>query len=415
MKSKIVTIGDELLIGQVIDSNSAWMASKLHEINVAVSEILTIGDELTDIISALKYCEDVDIVFITGGLGPTKDDKTKLALIDYLDDSLKFDQNTYDRILALFDRIGKEPTQAHKEQAFMPASAKLLVNEMGTAPAMLFENNGQILICMPGVPYEMKFIMENHVLEYLNQKVNGEQLYHRTIRTVGEGESRIAKKIEDILAEMPANLKIAYLPSIASVRLRLSIMGSEKDLLILQEFVDKIVRRIRPFVYGYDHETLEMAIGQMLKNLGASVATAESCTGGNIAKKLTSIPGSSVYFKGGVVAYSNDVKMKSLQVKEDTLQKFGAVSEQTVREMVKGILQAIDADYGIAVSGIAGPDGGTTLKPVGTIYIAVGDTTNIMTKKLQLSKNREINIEYSSVAALNMLRKFIIQKNIDTN
>ena len=406
--AKIITVGDELLIGQVIDSNSAWIASRLHEINIAVSEILTISDHLEHIIEALERSADVDMVLITGGLGPTKDDMTKKALISFLDDEMRFDDQTYERILKLFERIQKTPTDAHKAQAYMPSKAKLLLNDMGTAPGMLFQHKNQLIISMPGVPYEMKFIMDKHVIPML-QSQSEEQLYHKTIRTAGEGESRIAQRIADILDEMPPEIKVAYLPSVASVRIRLSVIGGEQKKEIVDDFVQKIASRLGNYVYGYDHDELSAVIGEMLLAEEATVATAESCTGGTIAQKITAIPGSSTYFKGSVIAYSNEVKMKTLRVSERTLQQFGAVSEETVREMVKGVINHIESDYGIAVSGIAGPGGGSAEKPVGTIHIAVGNKDRIMTKKWHLSRDRKINIEYASIVALNMLRLFLDQ------
>ncbi len=410
MQAEIITIGDEILIGQVIDSNSAWMGQQLNQRGIQVREITSISDEADHIYNTVDAAlKRVDLVLITGGLGPTKDDITKSVLAKYFNMDLEFHQDTYDRLEVLMKKYGRQPTEAQRIQSLMPKGATILVNQMGTAPGMWFEQNGKVLVSMPGVPYEMKYLMENEVIPRVAKQFKTLPIAHRTVLTVGIGESKLAEYIADFADNLPDNIKLAYLPNIGKVRLRLTGKGVDKKVLndLLDAKVEELNQIIPQFIYGYEKEPFEAAVGRLLKEKDIKLATAESCTGGFIAHKVTSISGSSAYFLGSIVAYDNVVKEQILKVKSKTLEAHGAVSEETVVEMIQGLLKVIPADYGIAVSGIAGPSGGTPTKPVGTIWVAVGNKEVIKTRKLQLSKNRLKNIEYTSTAALNLLRRMI--------
>lgn len=410
MRAILITIGEELLIGQVVDTNSAWMATELNTIGVSVDRILTIPDESQAIQQAIdRALSRADFVLTTGGLGPTKDDITKKAIAEYFGVEMQFQPELYARIIKLFKRWGKEPTAAHKAQCFLPENAELLWNGMGTAPGMWFEREGKVLVSMPGVPREMHYIMQKHVLPRIANNPAMPSVLHKTIRTVGEGETRLATRFSDIVDKMPAHLKVAYLPGLGQVRIRISGSSQDRDVLQaeIEDWTAKIAATIKPFIYGYDDLALEQHIGQLLTERGKTLVVAESCTGGHIAHTITRIPGSSTYFLGGIIAYSNAIKKEILGVEEQTLEAFGAVSEQTVREMADGARQGLGADYALAVSGIAGPDGGTPDKPVGTIWLACTSVQETKTLKLQLTKNRITNIQYSTVAALNLLRRML--------
>ncbi len=412
MKVHIITIGDEILIGQIVDTNSAWMARQLNLIGAEITWITTASDEADAIKYALKNAlADADVVLMTGGLGPTKDDITKKSIAEFFGVDMVFHQESYDRILRLFERWGRSTTPAHREQCYMPANATILKNKMGTAPGMWFEYEKQVVVSMPGVPMEMKYLMELEVIPRLKEYFPGRPIGHRTILTVGEGESRIAAKLEDIESSLPTSLKLAFLPGLGQVRLRLT--GRHPDVSELNRELDeysvKIKERLREFVFGEETEKLEEIVGKVLLERGLTVATAESCTGGYLAHRITTIPGSSAYFLGSTVAYANEVKMKQLGVRSETLEQHGAVSEETVVEMVQGALKLFESNIAIAISGIAGPDGGTPEKPVGTIWLAIGNKYKTQTLKLQLSKDRLRNIEYTAVQGLNMIRLFALE------
>ncbi|HFC01265.1 MAG TPA: competence/damage-inducible protein A [Phaeodactylibacter sp.] len=410
MDAQIITIGDEILIGQVVDTNSAWMGEQLNMQGIRVQKIVTVSDEHDDIIHAVKTAfAEADIVLITGGLGPTKDDITKKALADFFGVGMRFSESTHNRIQRLFKKFGIKMTEAHREQSYMPENADLMINQMGTAPGMWFEQEGKIVVSMPGVPYEMKYLMNEEILPKLKKKFEGTPIAHRTILTVGIGESQIADKINDIVENLPSNISVAYLPGLGQVRLRLTGRGENEQALneLLDKKVATITSIIAPFIFGYEKEKLEAAVGKILLKKGKTIGTAESCTGGFLAHKITSVAGASAYFMGSVVAYDNSVKMNLLHVRPSTLETHGAVSEATVREMVQGTLELLKTDIAVAISGIAGPGGGTPEKPVGTIWLAIGDKNKIKTRQLNLWKDRIKNIEYSTVVALDMIRKFL--------
>lgn len=418
MKAILITIGDEILIGQIVDTNSAWMATELNQIGVTVESIISIPDDLEAIQTTLaRGFAQADILLMTGGLGPTKDDVTKKALAAYFNVPLQFDSPTYERIKQRFAHWGRSMTEAHRLQCYMPENAELLTNKMGTAPGMWMEQENKVLVSMPGVPYEMQYIMENHVLPRLKQQNSSLVIDHRTILTVGEGESRIADRIETIENNLPDNIKLAYLPGLGGVRLRLSGRGNDTDQLgrQLDTQVQNIRATIPELIYGYEKTSLEEAVGALLLQYGKTITTAESCTGGYLAHLITSVPGASRYFQGSLVAYSNRIKEQELQVKASTLDQHGAVSEATVREMVAGALQHFQADLAVAVSGIAGPGGGSPEKPVGTIWIAVGDQQHTATFLVKASKDRSKNIQYAAVYALDQVRKFLQEHYAEKN
>lgn len=408
MNAKIITIGDELLIGQVIDSNSAWLASELEKINVKVTEIRSIPDEDLTIKSTLRdMMKDADIILISGGLGPTKDDVTKKALAEFMGVDMVFHEKSYEWLKKLFSNLKYEIRESHKSQCFVPSNCMVIPNKMGTAQGMWFDFEGKIIISMPGVPYEMKYIMQHGGLQGLTDLIPEQKIFHKTIMTAGWGETMIEEKINDLLEASSDNIKVAYLPGLGKVRVRVSCFsnsGSEKEA---ETLVGQIVDRLGNIVYGYDDLSLEQAIGNLCKSKNLQLGTAESCTGGHLSSLITKIPGSSQYYKGSVIAYSNEVKMNLLNVPEKILIDHGAVSEETVKAMVRGAINHLDLDVAIATSGIAGPTGGSPEKPVGTIWIACGNRKKQISRLLHLTKNRVKNIEYTSIAGLNLMRKFL--------
>jgi nicotinamide-nucleotide amidase len=412
MKASILTIGDEILIGQIIDTNSAWMGEYLNTFGIDVHAIYSVQDTLPSIIEGLNTAtQNSELVLITGGLGPTKDDLTCEALAAYFNVELEFQHELWERIQGLFRDRGREPTDLHKQQCFLPANATLLPNKMGTAPGMLFEQNGKKFISMPGVPYEMKYIMMTHVSPML-QEATPVYIYHKTILTAGKGESFISKQIQDIEESLPEHIKLAYLPNLSRVRVRLSSKTSSFSVdqnAEVDQFVHSITERLGSLVYGYDEVPFEKVLGQLCLEKGLRIASAESCTGGLIANQLVSVPGSSAYYTGSIVAYSYELKNSLLGVSQDLLDAKGAVSEEVVLAMLEGLFDQTNADVGIAVSGIAGPGGGTVTKPVGTVWIAVGNKDKQHTEKILIGKDRDINIRYSANYALNMLRLFILE------
>lgn len=413
MNIHILTIGDEILIGQVIDTNSAWMARQLNLRGAAVTGITSVGDDLPAILAALRQAwSEADVVLMTGGLGPTKDDITKKALSEYFATPLVFHQPTYDRIVRIFERLGRKASAAHRYQAYHPETAELLTNRMGTAPAIWMERDGKVLVAMPGVPYEMKHLMEDEIIPRLRRRFPGRPIAHRTVLTVGEGESRIADRLATFEDGLPENVKLAYLPNLGQVRLRLTGRGDDEAALqhLLDLKVKELTAHIPDLVFGFGQEQLEEVIGRMLRVRRLTLGTAESCTGGYIAHRLTTIPGSSDYFQGGIVAYSNALKERLLGVRPETLQQHGAVSRETVIEMVQGAVRALGVDVAVSISGIAGPGGGTPEKPVGTIWMAVGNEAVVVPQKLQAGKDRTNNIKYAGVHALNLVRQFMLEQ-----
>jgi len=411
MLAEIITIGDELLIGQVIDTNSAWMAEQLNMVGIRVHQITSISDNEEHILKTLSEASArAQLILITGGLGPTKDDITKHTLCKYFDTSLIFSEDAYKNVAKLFAARGVAVTEINRLQAMVPANCQVIPNPNGTAPCMWFEKEGCIYVSMPGVPFEMKAIMEEEIIPQLLHKLN-QVIIHRTILTEGVGESHLASIIEPWEDALPSFIKLAYLPQPGLVRLRLTAYGT--DRAALQDAINKAEKELYPyagkFIFGFDDDTMESVIGRLLRSKGMTLSTAESCTGGNIAQLITSIAGSSDYFKGSVVAYANEIKEEFLAVPHQVLVEHGAVSEQTVIAMAEGIRKHFSTDYSIAVSGIAGPTGGTEEKPVGTTWIAVATPTGTIARKFLFGDHRGRNIRKASVAALNMLRRKLVE------
>lgn len=415
MKLSILTIGDEILIGQIVDTNSNWLAQESNKMGLEVGQMITVSDEDKSIKTALDYLfQHSDIVITTGGLGPTKDDITKKTLSEYFDMDLVFHEPTWERIQAYFEHIKRPTNEAHKAQCVMPEHAELLINKMGTAPGMVFNKDGKMCISLPGVPYEMKYIMETHGFSLIKERFQLGHIIHKTILCMGAGESVIANRIQSIIDEMPDKIKVAYLPSIARVRIRLSAYQDQLDLGLekeLDHWTKKISDELGHLVFGYGSLDIAEVFGNLLKEKNLKLTLAESCTGGQIASKIVSIPGSSAYFEASIVAYSYEMKNALLEVKKETLEEYGAVSEETVKEMAIQAKKILSSDVSIAVSGIAGPGGGTPDKPVGTVWMAVAYKNECHTEKLQLGKNRLLNIEYTSVRAINMARLVILEAN----
>ena len=410
MKASIVTIGDEILIGQIINTNSAWIASRLNSVGIKVHRMLSIADAADEI----KHCLDqefasVDLIITTGGLGPTSDDITKQTLAEYFGTRLVFNPDAYRDVEAFFAARGLPLTEANRQQAMLPENAQSLPNPEGTARGMWFTTGNRHLISLPGVPFEMEAIMEKEVLPRLERMNAGNAVVHRTVMTAGVGESFLAEKIATWEKNLPPHIKLAYLPSPGVVRLRLSASGSDADSLKaeINRLIDELTRIIPEYIFSLDDEPLPKAIGRMLMKRGASLCTAESCTGGYIAHLITTIPGSSQYYKGSIVAYANEVKKALLGVSPDVLEKHGAVSREVVEAMAQGARRVLEADYAIAVSGIAGPDGGSEQKPIGLTWIAVAGPDGVIAREFRFGNRRERNIQRAAVAALNELRKLI--------
>lgn len=411
MTAEIITIGDELLIGQVIDTNSAWIAAMLNQHGIGVNQITSISDKREHILTTLKEASQrANLILITGGLGPTRDDITKTTLCEYFSTGLVFSEIAYEGVSRLFRNRGLPVTDLNRQQAMVPENCTLIPNSNGTAPGMWFEKNEVIYVSMPGVPFEMKAMMENEVLKRLAGK-SSYNIIHRTILTEGIGESFLAAKIASWENNLPSEIKLAYLPQPGIVRLRLTAKGTDKQILEkeLQDSVDELYKLAGEYIFGEGEETLQNITGQLLKKYGKTLATAESCTGGYLAHLITGIPGSSEYFKGSVIAYANEIKVKMLGVNPETLAKHGAVSEETVKQMADGIRSKYKVDYAVATSGIAGPTGGSPEKPVGTTWIAVASSSGTIAKKFMLGDHRERNIQRAAITALSLLRKKILE------
>jgi nicotinamide-nucleotide amidase len=349
---------------------------------------------------------------MTGGLGPTKDDLTKNTLCRYFNSELRFDEDVYGDVKKLFAERGFEVTETNRQQAMVPVAAQVLRNQRGTAPGMWFEKNGVIYVSLPGVPYEMKHLMENEVLPRLRKSFDLPPVMHKTLLTQGIGESTLSDKISSWESALPKELKLAYLPSPGMVRLRLSLVGAnEVTRKMLEKETEKLRALIATNYFGEDEDTLEKVVGNILKERNETMATAESCTGGHLAAKITKMPGASQFYKGSIIAYANETKKQLLNVSADTLEKHGAVSEETVVAMVENLLRVMQVEGGIATSGIAGPDGGSEEKPVGLVWIAAAYKEKTLTKKFLLGSNRERTIEVASQHGLFMLRKLMLESN----
>ena len=413
MKAAVLTIGTELLIGQVVDTNSTWLGLELNALGIEVLEKRSISDDREMIMNTIDdLSEKVSFIFITGGLGPTKDDITKKTIADLLGLGMEFHEETFTKISNYFKGRNIPIKEAHRLQCYMPIGAILLTNNMGTAPGMWLEYKDTVIVSMPGVPSEMKYIFNNDLKAKLQADRLVSEIFHRTIHTAGIGETMIADLIPDIESNLPKGISLAYLPGIAQVRVRISGNPDEDQGIkeVVMQVAEQIESRISKYVFGYDGETLPMAIMKLLKPRNEKLTLAESCTGGYVSHLMVSTPGISEVYDGGLTTYSYELKEKILGVQKATLTENGAVSEEVVREMVLGAIKTTGSDYCIAISGIAGPGGGTPDKPVGTVWVAYGNEEEIKTKKLQLTKNREMNIKYSAAYALNAFRRLLVAK-----
>ncbi len=415
MQAEIITIGDEILIGQIIDSNSAFIATLLNLNGVSVKQISSVSDNSEHIIKALDEAKSrADIILITGGLGPTKDDITKKTLAQYFGTKMRFDEGAYQDVVNVFTYYGKEVSPVNRLQAEVPEICTVIRNPNGTAPGMWFDVDGKIFVSMPGVPYEMKAMMKDKVIPKILERFKLPYIVHKTVLTQGIGESFLAELIvdwENSLAE--AGIKLAYLPSPGiMVRLRLSATGNDKDSL--KALVDKKIEELKiiipEYIYGYEifgeeKVTIEQLIGKLLRDKKKTLSTAESCTGGYISHLITKVPGSSDYYAGSIISYSNQVKETELGVSKQLLDKRGAVCQPVVEQMAQSVREKLKTDYSIACSGIAGPTGGSDKKPVGTVWIAIATPEKIISEKFLFGNNRERNIQKIANAALSMLKK----------
>lgn len=410
IKAAIITIGDELLIGQTIDTNSAWIGVELNRIGVWVHRRVAVGDRRDAIVDALdEESRHADIILITGGLGPTSDDITKPVLCDYFGGTLVEDPAVLARLEAMVAARGSLLVDSIRKQALVPDCASVLANEWGTAPGMWFEKQGKIYASMPGVPHEMQGLMTSRVIPRLKERFRLPVILHRTMETMGMGESQIAERLHDFEGSLPEDIALAYLPGNGILKLRLTARGETQQATApkLEQYFGVMKNILTDILVTDEDVPLEVWIGNLLRTSGETLATAESCTGGYIASRITSVPGSSDYYKGSVVSYANDVKTAVLGVSAGTLKDHGAVSEETVRAMTAGILKLLGTDYAVATTGILGPGGGSPGKPVGTVWVAVGTPGEIVTRRLHLRYSRSRNTEITANHAFNMLRQLI--------
>ena len=407
MKADIITIGDEILIGQIIDTNSAWIAARLGEIGVSIRRKYSIGDRREEIISAVEESmEKSEITIITGGLGPTKDDITKRVLAEIFNSPMVCHTETYERVERMMAARGIAFNDLNKGQAMVPECCTVLANHKGTAPGMWFERNGRVVVSLPGVPFEMEGLMIESVLPLLTRHFELSSVVHRTAITYGLAESMMAELIAPWEDALPPHLHLAYLPSPSQLRLRLSAYDVDKEQAEREfdEQFAKLIPILGDYFVGWGDTTVQSAVAEILVERGETLASAESCTGGVIASKFTAMSGASEYFWGGVVSYDNSVKENVLGVSRHNLETYGAVSEQVAREMAEGVRRLCGTTYGVATTGVAGPTGGSPDKPVGTVWVAVATPTHTIAKLFQHGKVRAVNIERAATAAINLLR-----------
>jgi nicotinamide-nucleotide amidase len=406
--AELLTIGDEILYGQIVDTNSQWMSVALSNAGIKVIRKTSVGDQESEILSALAEAEQrADVILITGGLGPTNDDLTKPCLAKYFNCELKINEEALAEVTAFFKQRGRELTDVNRLQAALPVCCEKITNVIGTAPGMWFERNGKVFVSMPGVPFEMKQMMTDRIVPKLKETFKTPYIHHKVIRTVGLGESVLAEKIIDWENSLPSHFKLAYLPGLDGVKLRLTAIGDSPEKLEAEanELNEKLKERVGQFIFGYGEDPLEVVVGNMLRDKKLTLSVAESCTGGYVSHLITSVPGSSDYFLGSIIPYAYEIKMRQLGVKPETLEQYGAVSEQTIIEMANLVRAKFTTDIGVATSGIAGPGGATVEKPVGTVWIAYSDRHHTVTKKLQLSKERILNIKMATTGVLNLIRQ----------
>ena len=405
--AELLTIGDELLYGQIVDTNAQWMSVALTNAGIKVIRKTSVGDEEGAILNAFAEAEGrADIILITGGLGPTSDDLTKPCLAKYFKCELKINDEALAEVTEFFKSRGRELTEVNRQQAALPECCEKITNKVGTAPGMWFERNKRVFVSMPGVPHEMKLMMTDLIVPKLKQTFVTPVIHHQMIRTIGIGESFLAEKIVDWEKSLPSHIKLAYLPGLGEVKLRLTGIGNSIESLQAetQILTQKLQELVGQFIFGLGEDPIEVVIGKKLLEKNLTLSIAESCTGGYVSHLITSVPGSSAYFQGSMVPYAYEIKMQHLGVNPETLQRYGAVSEETILEMAARIRTKFNTDIGVATSGIAGPGGATPEKPVGTVWIGYSDQHQTIAKKLQLSKDRIVNIKIASLAVLNFIR-----------
>lgn len=409
---KNISIGDELLIGQVINTNAAWLGEQLSGAGFQLHSALTIGDAEKDILDAFNACMDADLVLVTGGLGPTADDITKPTVCKFFDTELAFCQPAYDNVVSLFKRRGFAMSERNRSQAMLPKACQYIPNTYGTAPCMWLEKNGVVFAFMPGVPFEMKGIFNDELLPRIKAKFHSVPYEKRVIMTTGIGESFLADKIKDWEDALPSFLSLAYLPQHGMVRLRLS--GRHEDARLLHETLEnetaKLKSLISDYVFAMQDEPIERVVFELLKSKGLTFASAESCTGGNIAHRITLIPGSSEVFRGTAVTYATPTKTKVLGVPATTIEQYSVVSQPVVEGMAKGVQELMEADFGLATTGVAGPGGGTDENPVGTVWIGLATHEKVVSKRFNFGKDRENVINRATIAAYEMLREELVSK-----
>jgi len=412
VRAEIITIGDEILYGQILDTNTQWISFELDKLGIKTIRKSSVGDSAEEITAILNESKSrADVVFITGGLGPTKDDLTKKVLSDFFQCSQEMNEDALKDVTEFFFKRGRELTDINRGQALLPTKAQFIPNKQGTAPCMWFDEFGVIWVSMPGVPFEMKAIMENEVIPKLISHFKTPIIYHKVIKTIGIGESYLSDLIQDWELSLPKRIKLAYLPSLGIVKLRLTAFGDDLETLKLnvETQIDALRPTINSYIFGYNKDEIAEVVGQLLLKNKATIALAESCTGGHLSHQFTQISGCSEYYMGGVISYSNEVKKEILHVSESILNVDGAVSESCVTAMAKSIREKFKSTYGMATSGIAGPAGGSVEKPVGTVWIALASEEEVITRKLHLGGNRMQNIHMTSLNSLNLLRRYLLK------
>ena len=411
MKADIITIGDEILIGQIVDTNSVWMAQRLGEIGLSVRRKYSIGDRREEIVSAVEESlKASEVVLITGGLGPTKDDITKKVLADIFHSTLVRHEETYERVERMMTARGIEFNELNKSQALVPECCTVLPNHKGTAPGMWFERDGRVVVSLPGVPFEMEHLMTESVLPRLKAHFNLQSVVHRTAITYGLAESMMAERIAEWEDSLPDYLHLAYLPSPSQLRLRLSAydVDAEQAAREIDARFEALMPLLGEYFVGWESDTLQSVVAHILTTRGETLAAAESCTGGALSAKFTAMSGASDYFWGAVVSYDNSVKENVLGVSHEDIETYGAVSEQVARQMAEGVRRVCGTTYGVATTGIAGPSGGSEEKPVGTVWMAVAGPNGTVAQKKVHGRLRAQNIDRASSAAINLLRLYLL-------
>ena len=414
MKAAIITIGDEILIGQIVDTNSAFIAKSLDRIGVEIHEMVSISDNKQHILDTFsKFQNKVDLVVITGGLGPTKDDITKKTFCDYFEDELIVDEKVLSHVTQIIEGFyNRKITQINKDQALVPSKCTVLHNQVGTAPGMWIKKENTVFVSLPGVPFEMKYLVEQEIIPKVVREYNRPYILHKTILTYGQGESMVAERIEDWENNLPECIKLAYLPSVGSVKLRLSARGKDKVFLenAIQENVTSLTKIIGDVIVGFDEgETIETVVGHLLKQQQKTISTAESCTGGKIAEVLTSVIGASAYFKGSVVSYATETKINVLDISEKIINEHSVVSAEVAKQMAISIKNKMNTDYAIATTGNAGPTKGDSKAEIGTVFIAIATPNNIIVEEFNFGQPREKVIDRTVIKSLEMIREEILK------